>query len=748
VAALRAAVHGRDNAWKAEYRFRKHDGSYAEVLDRGLVVRDENQRPMRVIGSMLDLTERHSAEAEREHLIDKLAHEEARLKATLEQIPAGILIAAAPSGKIIFGNARCKEILGQQVFPMEDVAAYGKWGLRHPGGGAYAPEELPMHRALARGEVTRGEEMEFSRPGESALILSVNSAPIRDRQGEIKGAVTAFEAITARKRAEAELKASHARFEIPSQISSDLLMTGDSREFIRKTFERLSPFLGTDICLHYLIEEGGDALRLDFSSGIPDASADPLARLEMDGDNPSPLTRRSRLPQDLPRAEDQVFAWLRRLGARACICHPLLVQGRLLGILAFASRTRARFEPDDLWLLETTCNQAASAMERLRLIAVHSERAEDLALADRRKDEFLAMLAHELRNPLAPIRHAADILGFASDTDPRLAWSREVIHRQIAHLTRLVDDLLEVSRITSGKIQLRKTLADLTAVASGAADMARPLIESRRHTLHLDITAEPLIAEVDPTRITQVIGNLLNNAVKYTDEGGQIWLSARREGDEAVIQVRDSGIGIPTDLLPHVFDLFSQADRSLDRAQGGLGVGLTLVHRLVTLHGGSVLVRSEGAGKGSEFSVRIPLRQEAQPASQHERAAPPANGPCRRILVVDDNVDAADSLTLLLKLAGHRVRTAYDGPTALESARDFLPEVLFLDIGLPGMNGYEVTKRLRQEPGLEKATFVAVTGYGQEMDRERSQSAGFQVHLVKPIDQESINEVLSRAAAS
>jgi CheY-like chemotaxis protein/anti-sigma regulatory factor (Ser/Thr protein kinase) len=346
------------------------------------------------------------------------------------------------------------------------------------------------------------------------------------------------------------------------------------------------------------------------------------------------------------------------------------------------------------------------------------------------------MLAHELRNPLAPIRNAAQLLKRLGPPAPELQWARDVIERQAGHLGRLVDDLLDVSRITQGKITLRKEKLDLVQVIGGALEASRPLIEERRHRLNVSLPEHPLGVEGDPTRLTQVVANLLNNAAKFTPEGGRIWLAAEASDGQVVLRVRDTGAGIAADLLPHVFDLFRQADRSLDRSQGGLGVGLTLVRSLVELHGGSVEARSEGQECGSEFVVRLP----ALPAhTEVSRAATVttnnAHADARyRILVVDDNVDSAESIALLLELSGHQVRMAHDGPTALEVAGSFRPEVIVLDIGLPGMDGYEVARRLRHGGAMREALLIALTGYGQEEDRKRSQAAGFDHHLIKPVD--------------
>ncbi|HEX6903124.1 MAG TPA: ATP-binding protein [Thermoanaerobaculia bacterium] len=369
---------------------------------------------------------------------------------------------------------------------------------------------------------------------------------------------------------------------------------------------------------------------------------------------------------------------------------------------------------------------------------------EALREADRRKDEFLAMLAHELRNPLAPIRNAAQALKLSGPADDRREWALEVIERQTQHLTRLVDDLLDVSRITRGKVTLAHEPLDLATVVHRAVEASRPLIDARRHHLSVVLPPEPVRLEGDLTRLVQVVGNLLNNAAKYTDPGGHIGIEAAREDGEAVIRVRDDGMGLPADLLPRVFDLFTQADRSLDRSQGGLGIGLTLVRQLVELHGGRVEARSDGPGHGSEFAVRLPALDAPAVAGAGTAAGEPVRSAARgmRVLVVEDNPDSAEMMSFLLQLRGHEVRTAHDGHQALEEARIFEPQAVLCDIGLPGMNGYEVAERLRQHPAFERTPLIALTGYGQEEARRRAQEAGFDHHLVKPVEPDALEALL------
>jgi signal transduction histidine kinase/ActR/RegA family two-component response regulator len=361
------------------------------------------------------------------------------------------------------------------------------------------------------------------------------------------------------------------------------------------------------------------------------------------------------------------------------------------------------------------------------------------------KNEFLAMLAHELRNPLAPIRNAVQWLRLRCPTDKETRWAQDVIDRQVQHLTRLVDDLLDISRITRGAIQLRKEPVDIDTIVARAVELAQPLMDARRHDLTVSLLSEPALLDADPARLSQALANVLNNAAKYTNAGGKIWLTFERQGNDLVVSVRDTGIGIPPELLPRVFDLFVQEDQSLERTQGGLGIGLSLVRSLVELHGGTIQAFSAGPEQGSEFVMRLPVLIQSAPKKRVTKrdARSKASAPPRRILIVDDNADSSESLALLLRHAGHQVETAYDGLDALAAAEARPPEVALLDIALPRLNGLEVARRMRGELGLSKALLVAMTGYGQVEDQLRSREAGFNAHLVKPVDLEALGELLA-----
>jgi PAS domain S-box-containing protein len=371
----------------------------------------------------------------------------------------------------------------------------------------------------------------------------------------------------------------------------------------------------------------------------------------------------------------------------------------------------------------------------IRDVSERNRMVQALQDADRLKDEFLATLAHELRNPLAPVLNAVQLLHLRGPATPELQWVRDVILRQVRHLTRLIDDLMDVSRISRGKIELKRERIELAQAVKGAVETSRPLIEESGHELFVSVPARPIILDADLTRLTQVIWNLLNNAAKYMSRGGRIELCVEPQGTEVVVSVKDRGIGLPADKLPTIFGMFSQVESSLSRSQGGLGIGLYLVKRLVEMHGGSVEVHSEGLGKGAEFAIRLPIsagEESGQDVAARGATAVPASS--LRILVVDDNLDAANSLAVLLRTMGNNVRTAHDGEEAVRAAGEFRPHVALLDIGMPKMNGYEAARAIRQQPWGQKLVLVAVTGWGQEEDKRRSKEAGFDHHLVKPVD--------------
>ena len=459
------------------------------------------------------------------------------------------------------------------------------------------------------------------------------------------------------------------------------------------------------------------------------------------------LPEMSNFPYDLDRAvrmtRAENEAWQSETGdpedtksLSGSLTVPLFAHGgRRWGFLRLSDKYEGDFTENDEALVVQLAQMASTAFENARLY-------DELREKDRRKDEFLAMLAHELRNPLSAVDHAVHVTTVSRSAE-HIDWCMDVVSRQAKHLSRLIDDLLDVSRITRGKIQLRKAQLDPYRVLYLAIEAVRPLIDQRGHDLTLSF-GPPAPIEADPTRLEQILVNLITNAAKYTEEGGHIKLSAGVEGSEFVIKVRDNGVGIAPAMVSQMFELFAQGDRSLARSEGGLGIGLTLARSLAEMHGGSLTALSEGPGKGSEFVVRLPA--EASSTNENEEGetlSPMAKNRCSRILVVDDNVDTARGMEILLKLHGHDVHAANDGRAALQAAEALRPDVVLLDIGLPGMDGYQVAAKLREDQNLKGTVIIAVSGYAQEEDRRRSRAAGFDHHMVKPVDHKALMRLLA-----
>ncbi len=435
----------------------------------------------------------------------------------------------------------------------------------------------------------------------------------------------------------------------------------------------------------------------------------------------------------LPRATDPIPG--RRRPERGWLAAPFVGHdGANLGLVQLCDKRDGPFTDSDESVLVQLAHIASVAIENARLNAALRDQ-------DRRKDEFLALLAHELRNPLAPLRSGLQVLRLAGDPDMR-ARSQEMMDRQLGHMVRLIDDLLDISRINLNRLELRRERIALAEVMHSAVETARPLLDAAQHTLEVSLPAEPVDLHADLTRLAQVFGNLLTNSSKYTDPGGRIRLTARCEPVEVVVTVEDSGIGIPPTALPTIFDMFSQVDRSMERARGGLGIGLALVKGLIEMHGGTITAASPGPRQGSTFTVRLPTL-----AAPQERVSPvspePRPRPARKILVVDDNQDAALTMADMLELLGDEVRTAHDGLDAIATAESFLPEIIFMDVGMPRLNGYDATRRIRAQSWGKQMTIVTLTGWGQEADRARSRAAGCDAHLVKPVSLDDLEALLA-----
>jgi signal transduction histidine kinase/ActR/RegA family two-component response regulator len=429
---------------------------------------------------------------------------------------------------------------------------------------------------------------------------------------------------------------------------------------------------------------------------------------------------------------------LQQLGMRSVAGVPLMLGEHLVGVLEVASVQPRKFTEDDVNLLRLAGERIALGIEREARQDAERQARESLEASNRAKDEFLAMLGHELRNPLAAVRNAVATARLDETRRPR---ALEIAHRQADQLGRLIDDLLDIARITQGRIFLRRERVNLSEIIERAVESVRVLVEERGVRLIVAHASSAIRVEADPARLEQVFVNLLSNAAKYTDTGGRIDVTIDRQGDRIAVHVRDTGIGIAPEMLSRMWELFAQGDRTLDRAPGGLGVGLTLARRLVELHGGKIEAHSEGVGKGAEFVVSL----AALPGAPEESAAPqPPPERCARVLVVEDNPDTAESLTMLLELLGHRVRAVYDGVAALDAARTSPPDVMLVDIGLPGMDGYELARRVRRDSDLHGVILVALTGYGREEDKQQAMAAGFDYHLVKPVSPDALHGLVSR----
>jgi PAS domain S-box-containing protein len=704
-----------DSLYDVDYRVPQRSGHTVWVNARGKVFADPASGRRRFAGIAVDITVRKAAEqarvdSERKAAAAALQAAETgrRLDALLDAAPVGIVYADA-GGRLLASNAANRSIWGvhPESLGIDEYAESKGWWPPGTGraGQPVAAQDWPLARALngassdADGASGTFEIEPFGQPGTRKTIL-VRAGVIRDQEGAVIGAVGANMDITAQVAAERALLESEAKFRLIADVIPQIVWSNDATGVNDYVNQRWHAF-----------------------TGIPGKAMTEEA------------WQRAVHPDDLPPLRR---AWAASMAGGA----PLEVEHRLRhhsGAYRWVLNRALPVRGDD--------GSVRRWMGTLTDIHEQKTGEEELRTAARRKDEFLAMLAHELRNPLAPISNAAQLLALAGANPARVRQSSEVIIRQVGHMTDLVDDLLDVSRVTRGLVELERERLDLGGVVAGAVEQARPLIEARGHALHTSMDAAGPRVDGDRTRLVQILSNLLNNAAKYTPQGGRIALTVSTEGLEARIEVRDNGIGIAPSMLPHVFDLFTQAERTPDRAQGGLGLGLALVRSLAQLHGGRVEAHSEGVGQGSAFTLILPLAEGAAAAAAVDVPASAANDASRRILVVDDNVDAAHSLADILRSLGHATVTATGSHEALALAAGAAwPDVFILDIGLPDIDGYELVRRLRaRAPDGSAARYVALTGYGQAHDRVLSRSAGFDHHFVKPVDLGALLEVIGGA---
>ena len=688
--------------WEGELRHIRRDGTSITVASLWMLYRDSQDTPVAIIEVNNDITATKQAEA-------ALRESAQRLRATFDNAAVGIVEIDAED-RFVAVNDRMCQILGYRC---EELLGLSVHELTYP---EDRPRSEEMNALLHEGGIERIDyEKRYLKSDGSPLWVHVTVSAIRDDAGRFQRAIGTVEDIAERILAEEKLRAGEERYRALIHASANVLY-------------RMNP---------------------DWSEMIQLQGGGFIADLEQ----PSHAWLQEYIP---PGDQPMVIAAIGKAVSSGSVFELEHRVRRTDGTYGW-SLSRAVPLRDATGEIVEWFGAATDITDRKKAEEALREANERLAEADRRKDEFLAMLAHELRNPLAPIRNAVQVLRMTSPADPTAQRQKDVIDRQVTHMVRLVDDLLDVSRITRGRITLQKEEVVVCEIVARALETVQPLIESRRHQLHVSMPERPLHVEADPVRLAQVVANLLNNAAKYTDEGGQIWLQVTREAQQAVVKVRDTGTGIRSEVLSSLFDLFTQAERSLDRAQGGLGIGLYLVRRLVEMHGGCVQAHSPGPGKGSEFAILLPLLYEARPDEERVTARPLSALPAgqlgararestHKILIVEDNVDSASSLAELLEMLGQQVRAVHDGPAALEAALAFCPDIILLDIGLPGMNGYEVARRLRREPALEGATLVALTGYGQEEDRRKAIEAGFDRHFIKPVDPGALQSLLGQSA--
>lgn len=625
--------------------------------------------------------------------------------------------------------------------------------LGHPADVIFTPEDraagVPEREMGTAARDGRAEDKRWHvRKDGSQFFADGVMVPLRGDDGALHGFGKVFRDVTARKRGEDAVQ-------FLADASASLAELVDYQSTLNR-IANLAVGGFADWCVVDMIGEDSKRERLAVTAaeaaGVTDARATDAVFRPADGViGVVPHVLRTGEPEvvsDLAEADPATAPQgperlnkLRELGIRSYLCVPLLSRGRVIGGITFLSASpRRRFGPEELRVAQNLAERVTIAIENAQLYRTLQDQ-------DRRKDEFLATLAHELRNPLAPVRNGVQILRTGGATGDAAGRALSMMDRQLGHLSHLVDDLMDVARVSSGKVVLRKEQVPLRAVVDAAVETSRQVIEAAGHELALRMPAEPLTLDADRTRLVQVLANLLNNAAKYTPEGGRIVLSADRDGGDAVVRVADTGVGIPTEMLPKVFEMFAQVGASIERSQGGLGIGLTLVKRLVEMHGGVVRADSPGPGRGSTFTVRLPLAAPAAAPAPAPASGPGAAGRPLDILVVDDNRDAADSLALLLEIRGHQVRTAHDGPEALRVLATFRPHLVLLDLGLPGMSGYEVARRIRGSADLTGVTLTALTGWGQEEDRRRTREAGFDHHLTKPADPAELDRIVAGVQA-
>ncbi len=704
------------------------DGSERTIEDSAAPIRDEAGKELGAILVFRDISDRKQAEADA-----------ARLAAIVESSDDAII------SKTLDGTIRTWNAAAERMFGYTADEAVGKSITLIIPAERLAEEHMILDK-IRRGErVEHFETVRMTKDG-SPIDLSLGISPIRNNRGEIVGASKIARDITDRKRAE---EAQRFLADVGDVLAGSL----DSRTTLRTVASLCVPRLA-DWCAVDMLEAGHVLRRVAVAHTDPEKvrwaheihrryPPDPQSgrgvfkvlrtgHADLHAEiSDEQLTRAARDPGEL-----QI---LRELGMTSVMLVPLRARGQTLGVISLISaESRRHFGPADLALAEEVARRAGLAADNARLYG-------ELVEADRRKDDFIALLAHELRNPLAPMRNGLQVMRLTmTDTGPP-AQARNMMERQLGHMVRLIDDLLDISRVSRNKMELRRSRVLLADLVNSAVETARPGIEEAGHQLTISLPPKPVILDGDLTRLAQVFSNLLTNSAKYTEPGGHIWLDAERKGNEIVISVRDSGIGIPAESLPRIFDMFSQVDRTMERSTGGLGIGLALVKGLVEMHGGTVTAKSEGQGKGSTFTVKLPVPDDLpNPGASHGAdEIRPTVGIKNRILIVDDNQDSALSLAMMLKLMGSELRVVHDGFEAVRVAEEFRPDVILMDVGMPRLNGLDATRRIREQDWGKAITIIALTGWGQDQDKARSQEAGCDAHLVKPVNPDDLEKLLN-----
>ncbi len=741
---IQRLLKGDADHYALEKRYLRKDGSIVWGSTRVSILRQATGRPEQFIGVVEDIT----ALKQTGQLQSRLAaviesSDDAIITKTLE----GIILTWNPGAQRIFGYA-AHEVVGKPVtvlMPPDHVN-----------------EEPAILERLRRGErIEHYETVRMRKDGER-IDISLTISPIQDGLGRIVGASKIARDITRQKRAEEALREQGRVLELLDAAGRVIASKLDLHAVLQTVTDIATAVTGAKYGAFFynVINERGEAYRLYALSGAP---REAFEHFGMPRNTPvfqptfaeSSVVRAADITQDsrYGRTEPHRGMPEGHLPVKSYLAAPVrLRSGEVAGGLIFGHPEPAVFTARSEQLVVGIAAQAAIAIENARLYEAgqleiaRRERAEaSLRAADRRKDEFLATLAHELRNPLAPIRQAVSIAQSELATPDQRRWSHGVIDRQIRHMSLLLDDLLDISRITHGTLQLRTEQIELSAITRAAIETARPLIDRKHHSLTVDLPPAPVRLWADPVRLAQVLSNLLTNSAKYTDPGGNISLRARSADEEVSIEVSDTGIGIPPEALGDIFTMFSLVRTTGERSDGGLGIGLALSKGIVELHGGRIEARSEGPRRGSTFTVRLP-NHPPQCAGEPSRAAPACSTGIRprRVLIADDNRDAAETLAVLLEMRSHTVTLAHDGREALEGFNAFMPDVVVLDIGMPGLNGYEVARQIRSQSVGQTVTLIALTGWGQESDKARARAAGFNYHFTKPLPPEELVAIVAR----